>query len=155
MLKRSGGLRSAVPGLRSSLVDPLSSSVAGHRSTVSRRLLSVLRPPSTVHRRPSSVCRLHRVVRGRPSSVRGRPSSVVSASSVVGIIGRNGAGKGTLLKILSRITEPTEGRAGICGRASGAGDSPCGRGAGGGGWGVREEMPGEDDGTSFELEAAP
>jgi lipopolysaccharide transport system ATP-binding protein len=28
----------------------------------------------------------------------------------VGIIGRNGAGKSTLLKILSRITEPTEGR---------------------------------------------
>ena len=30
---------------------------------------------------------------------------------VVGIIGRNGAGKSTLLKILSRITEPTAGRA--------------------------------------------
>jgi lipopolysaccharide transport system ATP-binding protein len=28
----------------------------------------------------------------------------------VGIIGRNGAGKSTLLKILSRITEQTEGR---------------------------------------------
>ena len=35
---------------------------------------------------------------------------------VVGIIGRNGAGKSTLLKILSRITEPTEGRAEIHGR---------------------------------------
>lgn len=34
----------------------------------------------------------------------------------VGIIGRNGAGKSTLLKILSRITEPTEGRALIDGR---------------------------------------
>jgi lipopolysaccharide transport system ATP-binding protein len=31
-------------------------------------------------------------------------------------IGRNGAGKSTLLKILSRITEPTEGRAEIHGR---------------------------------------
>jgi lipopolysaccharide transport system ATP-binding protein len=29
---------------------------------------------------------------------------------VIGVIGRNGAGKSTLLKILSRITEPTEGR---------------------------------------------
>ena len=29
---------------------------------------------------------------------------------MVGIIGRNGAGKITLLKILSRITEPTAGR---------------------------------------------
>jgi lipopolysaccharide transport system ATP-binding protein len=36
---------------------------------------------------------------------------------VVGIIGRNGAGKTTVLKILSRITEPTEGYAEIHGRA--------------------------------------
>src|SRR5262245_58623984 len=34
----------------------------------------------------------------------------------VGIVGPNGAGKSTLLKILSRITEPTEGFAGIRGR---------------------------------------
>jgi lipopolysaccharide transport system ATP-binding protein len=34
----------------------------------------------------------------------------------VGIIGLNGAGKSTLLKILSRIVEPTEGRARIDGR---------------------------------------
>lgn len=36
----------------------------------------------------------------------------------VGIIGRNGAGKSTLLKILSRITEPTEGRVHIRGRVA-------------------------------------
>jgi lipopolysaccharide transport system ATP-binding protein len=35
---------------------------------------------------------------------------------IAGIIGRNGAGKSTLLKILSRIVEPTEGRAEIHGR---------------------------------------
>ena len=40
----------------------------------------------------------------------------VQPGEVVGIIGRNGAGKSTLLKILSRITEPTEGRAIIRGR---------------------------------------
>lgn len=36
----------------------------------------------------------------------------------VGIIGRNGAGKSTLLKILSRITEPSEGRLAIAGRVA-------------------------------------
>jgi len=36
----------------------------------------------------------------------------------IGIIGRNGAGKSTLLKILSRITEPTEGRVIIKGRVA-------------------------------------
>lgn len=36
----------------------------------------------------------------------------------VGIIGRNGAGKSTLLKILSRITEPTQGRIKIKGRVA-------------------------------------
>jgi lipopolysaccharide transport system ATP-binding protein len=34
----------------------------------------------------------------------------------VGIIGRNGAGKSTLLKILSRVTDPTEGRVFLRGR---------------------------------------
>ena len=36
----------------------------------------------------------------------------------IGIIGRNGAGKSTLLKILSRITEPTNGRISINGRVA-------------------------------------
>ena len=39
----------------------------------------------------------------------------VKRGEVLGIIGRNGAGKITLLKILSRITEPTEGRVTING----------------------------------------
>lgn len=40
----------------------------------------------------------------------------VQPGEVVGIVGRNGAGKSTLLKILSRITEPSQGRAVIRGR---------------------------------------
>lgn len=40
----------------------------------------------------------------------------IGCGEIVGVIGRNGAGKSTLLKILSRITEPTEGRAIVRGR---------------------------------------
>lgn len=40
----------------------------------------------------------------------------IKQGEVVGVIGRNGAGKSTLLKLLSRITEPTEGRARVRGR---------------------------------------
>ncbi len=40
----------------------------------------------------------------------------VQQGEIIGIIGKNGAGKSTLLKVLSRITEPTEGKAQIDGR---------------------------------------
>jgi lipopolysaccharide transport system ATP-binding protein len=42
----------------------------------------------------------------------------VKEGEVLGIIGRNGAGKSTLLKILSRITEPDEGRVTLQGRVA-------------------------------------
>ena len=42
----------------------------------------------------------------------------VSQGDRIGIIGRNGAGKSTLLKLLSKITEPTEGRIKIKGKIS-------------------------------------
>jgi lipopolysaccharide transport system ATP-binding protein len=40
----------------------------------------------------------------------------VACGEVLGIVGRNGAGKTTLLRVLSRITDPTEGRARLRGR---------------------------------------
>lgn len=42
----------------------------------------------------------------------------VKRGEVLGLIGRNGAGKSTLLKVLSRITEPSEGRIEIRGRVA-------------------------------------
>ncbi len=42
----------------------------------------------------------------------------IEQGDVIGLVGRNGAGKSTLLKILSRIVEPSEGRAAITGRVA-------------------------------------
>jgi lipopolysaccharide transport system ATP-binding protein len=42
----------------------------------------------------------------------------VQRGEVVGLVGRNGAGKSTLLKLLSRITEPSEGKARLRGRVA-------------------------------------
>ena len=67
--------------------------------------------------------RLASVIRGQSSVVSNETiwalkdvSFVVQRGEVVGIIGRNGTGKTTLLKVLSRITEPTEGYAEMHGR---------------------------------------
>jgi lipopolysaccharide transport system ATP-binding protein len=40
----------------------------------------------------------------------------VKRGDIMGIVGRNGSGKSTLLKILSRVTDPSEGRVTIDGR---------------------------------------
>src|SRR4051812_27833393 len=42
----------------------------------------------------------------------------VRRGDVLGVVGRNGAGKSTLLKLLSHITEPTEGRIELEGRVA-------------------------------------
>ena len=40
----------------------------------------------------------------------------IGSGEVLGIIGRNGSGKSTFLKILAKITQPTTGRAEVRGR---------------------------------------
>jgi lipopolysaccharide transport system ATP-binding protein len=67
------------------------------------------------------------LVRGRPIIVGDELEEVwalkdcsfeVKRGEITGVVGPNGAGKSTLLKILSRITEPTEGRVTIKGRVA-------------------------------------
>jgi lipopolysaccharide transport system ATP-binding protein len=66
-------------------------------------------------------------VRSRTSSIRQTRERLwalkdvsfsVHQGDAVAVIGRNGAGKSTLLKILSRITDPTQGRVRIKGRVA-------------------------------------
>ncbi|MFA5269751.1 MAG: ATP-binding cassette domain-containing protein [Methanoregula sp.] len=60
-----------------------------------------------------------RLASSEPSSEFRAPKDVsfdVEQGEVVGIIGRNGAGKPALLKILSRITSPSEGTVDLYGR---------------------------------------
>jgi lipopolysaccharide transport system ATP-binding protein len=56
--------------------------------------------------------------RGRPFRALDDVSFTVAPGESVGIIGRNGAGKSTILKMLSRITEPSAGTIAIRGRVA-------------------------------------
>jgi len=76
-----------------------------------RRLLSLKRPSGAV---PSA----GRTAKDEDVWVLRDIDLEIKRGEVVGIIGRNGAGKSTLLKILSRITDPSCGRATITGRVA-------------------------------------
>jgi lipopolysaccharide transport system ATP-binding protein len=69
-----------------------------------------------------------RKILGRSTAGRKKPEEIwalrevsfeIKKGEVFGVIGANGSGKSTLLKILSRVTEPTKGRAVIRGRYCG------------------------------------
>lgn len=100
-------------GLKQTMHDSIASTIA-----------NFVRSPIRNYRNYRSLYRFDHI---RPGDAADSPDVVwalndvsfeVKRGQVIGIIGSNGAGKSTILKILSKITDPTYGRAEIRGRIS-------------------------------------
>jgi lipopolysaccharide transport system ATP-binding protein len=86
----------------------LGSTLLAH-SLLRERLAAVLRAPFMKQQGPAG---------GEEFWALKDVSFEIKVGEIVGLIGRNGAGKSTLLRILSEITEPTEGEAVLNGKVA-------------------------------------
>jgi lipopolysaccharide transport system ATP-binding protein len=89
------------------------------QETLMGAIMSAIKAPVKNYKRISGLNKLHNQNDSPDIFWANRHLSFeVQKGEVLGIIGKNGAGKSTLLKLLSRITEPTEGRIEIHGKVA-------------------------------------